>query len=159
MTVGCGIGQTLIVEGRFGGDRRRRPPSAFSRYWLHGRRKSIRRESDRSRHVRLDSHSAELFSVIMLTLLFSLLDAALTLFLTGRGATEINPVMAFYLKMGPSVFVGAKYFLTCAAIIILLLLKHMNLFNSRFKVRSVIFFAPLPFYLVLQWHFFLIHLQ
>ena len=94
----------------------------------------------------------------MLTLFLSLMDASLTLFLIGKGAVEINPVMDFYLQKGPSVFVGVKYGLTCAAIIVLLLLKHMKIGNSRLKVRSVLCLTPLPFYLVIQWQFFLLHL-
>ncbi|MBU0991016.1 MAG: hypothetical protein KJ737_00865 [Proteobacteria bacterium] len=143
-------------EVRSEDDRRKTKPSPFSKYWLYGRRKSIRRKSDRNRRIRLDIHSTELFSVIIFTLILTILDAAFTLLLIGQGAREINPIMAFYLDMGPGFFIFAKYMLTGASILVLLFLKNVYLFKTGFKTRTLIFLAPLPFYLVVQWQFFLI---
>lgn len=104
----------------------------------------------------MDIHSTELFSVIIFTLILTILDAAFTLLLIGQGAREINPIMAFYLDMGPGFFIFAKYMLTGASILVLLFLKNVYLFKTGFKTRTLIFLAPLPFYLVVQWQFFLI---
>ena len=140
---------------RSGYDRRQNRPPAFSKYWLHGRRKTIRREEDRSRRIHLDVHSTKLFVAVILTMVFTIMDASFTLFLISRGATEVNPIMAFYLNLSPYVFFLVKYSLTASSIVILLILKKKYLFNTACKVRDLIFLAPIPFYLVVNWQVFL----
>ena len=136
-------------------DRRKNKPSAFSRYWLHGRRRTIRRKSDKTGKVQLDTHSTELFAVILFTIVLTIMDATFTLFLINQGATEINPLMAFYLEISPRHFFVTKYLLTCTSILILLFLKNANLFKTGFKARTLILLSPIPFYLVVQWQFIL----
>lgn len=142
-------------QGRSGGDRRKNDPRIFSKYWFFGRRKTIRRESDKNRQMVLDVHSIELFAIVIVAVLLTILDASFTLILISKGASEINPIMAFFLELGPSYFFIAKYLLTCFPIILILLLKNTYLFNTNFKTRSLLYFVPLPFYLVVQWQFVL----
>ncbi len=40
----------------------------------------------------------------------------------GHGAYEINPIMAYYLTVGPHAFIVLKYALTSMGVIILLIL-------------------------------------
>lgn len=136
-------------------DRRKNKPSAFSLYWLHGRRRTIRRDTDKQRKIRLDAHSSELFAVILFTITLTIMDATFTLLLIGQGATEVNPLMAFYLELGPRQFIITKYMLTCASILLLLFLKNVYLFKTGFKARTLILLSPIPFYLVVQWQFVL----
>ena len=140
---------------RSGDDRRQNRPPAFSKYWFCGRRKTIRRVEDRARRIHLDVHSPQLFVAIILTMVFTIMDASFTLFLIGKGATEVNPIMAFYLNLSPHVFFLVKYSLTACCIIVLLILKKKYLFNTTCKVRDLIFLAPIPFYLVVNWQLFL----
>ena len=140
---------------RSGYDRRQNRPPAFSKYWLHGRRKTIRREEDRSRRIHLDAHSPKLFTAIILTIVLTIMDATFTLYLIGEGATEVNPIMAFYLNVSPHIFFLVKYLLTASSVVVLLLLKKKYLFNTTCKVRDLIFLAPIPFYLVVNWQLFL----
>ena len=79
-----------------------------------GRRRQVRRVHDQRRIVILDRYPAGLLVVILGILFLSLTDAFLTLNLIEHGASEINPVMAYFLEKGPFLFTVVKYGLTTA---------------------------------------------
>jgi len=95
-------------------------------------------------------------AAILLIVSLSILDAVFTLDLVSHGAKELNPVMAYYLNHGPLVFFGVKYFLTCASIVLVLLIK--DIYSTKSKVQTKILFVLLmiPFALVVQWELYLI---
>ncbi|MCG6895892.1 MAG: DUF5658 family protein [Thiocapsa sp.] len=88
-----------------------------------GQRTGVRRSADRRQLHPLDRYDTSLFGLLMLILVLSLADAFLTLELLRRGAVEVNPVMAYYLRLGPQAFVTVKYLLTALPLILLLFLK------------------------------------
>ncbi|RLB86910.1 MAG: hypothetical protein DRH15_00290 [Deltaproteobacteria bacterium] len=71
---------------------------------------------------------AAVFSIIVLTLL----DSFFTIHLVQNGATELNPVLSYYLGHSHLVFFAVKYFLTTATIF--LILASENIFGKK-KVR------------------------
>jgi hypothetical protein len=87
-----------------------------------------------------DTHSPKSLIVILLILLLSITDAYLTLHLTSRGAVELNPIMAYYLDHSPLAFFGMKYLLTCASIIVILMVKDFYLFKSRVQGKVIFVF-------------------
>lgn len=143
-------------ERRSGYDRRHRQLGILSKYWLTGRRAAARREEDRQRAYRIDRHSSRTLAVILLIVMLSIIDAILTLHLVDRGATELNPVMDYYLGHGPLAFFWVKYLLTSAALIIILTNKTAYLFNTKFQVKILFVVFLVPFVLVIQWELYLL---
>lgn len=102
-----------------------------------------------------EKHGRRLVAVILTMVMLSVLDAFLTLELIHRGATEVNPVMAYYLSRGPLVFFSVKYFLTAAPILLVLNYKNVHLFGTRFQVKMVLPILLIPLALTVQWEIFL----
>ncbi len=112
------------VERRSGRDRRVARPSLRSQLFGIGSRARARRSADRLRPTPVDRYGGSaLFALVVTILALSLTDAFLTLVLLGRGAVEINPVMAYYIGVGPQAFVIVKYLLTALPLMLFLLLK------------------------------------
>ena len=144
-------------ERRSGYDRRYRQLGILSKYWLTGKRAAVRREEDKQRAYRIDRHSPKTLAVILLIVILSVIDAILTLNLVDRGATELNPIMDYYLGHGPLTFFWVKYMLTSAALIIVLTNKTACLFNTRFQVKVLFVVFLVPFVLVIQWELYLLY--
>ena len=143
---------------RFGVDRRRKAIPLLRYLVADGRRKGVRRAEDRRRFIILDRYSSHLLTAIVGILFLSLLDALLTLSLIEHGATEINPVMAFFLKQGPLIFTSAKYLLTSLAVVIFLLVNHNVLPCTRFRMSHLFTFAIASFAIVVVWEIVLIYM-
>jgi hypothetical protein len=142
---------------RVGVDRRRKTIPSLRYLVAGGRRKGVRRAEDLRRFILLDRYSPRLFAAIVGILCLSLLDALLTLSLIEHGATEVNPVMAFFLKQGPLVFTSVKYLLTSLAVVIFLLVNHHVLPRTRFRMSSLFTFAIASFTIVVVWEIVLIY--
>lgn len=123
---------------------------------LGGRRRVARRSADSRGVVLLDRYSPRLFTAMMGILVLSLLDAGLTLFLVQHGAAEINPVMNYFLRQGPVVFMAAKYLLTSMAVVIFVLLAHSAAPRPAFSIRRIYRLALLAFGGVVAWELVLV---
>jgi hypothetical protein len=144
------------LERRSGIDRRKRQMSFLSWCLLKGRRSAVRREEDRAKSYQIDRHSRRTLAVILLIIALSILDAIFTLVLINRGASEINPIMAFFLNHGPITFFGVKYLLTCASVLIILLNKNRYIFRTRVRGKILLGCLVIPFALVVHWELYLI---
>jgi hypothetical protein len=102
-----------------------------------------------------EKHGPRLVALTLVIVILSVLDAFLTLELIHQGAKEINPVMAYYLSHGPIVFFSVKYFLTAAAILLVLIYKNVRLFGTRFQVKMILPILLIPMALTVQWEIFL----
>ncbi len=92
---------------------------------------------------------------IIIILFLNIIDALLTLFLIDLGATEINPVMAYFLNFGPLTFMSVKYFLTCFSIIVLLIFNNVFLRKIKIYTRSLFSYIIGGFMIVIGWELFL----
>lgn len=119
-------------ERRSGEDRRSRQPFKIKHLLTKGNRKSIRRAADRNNIVALDYYSQSLFIGIAVVLVLSLLDALLTLTLLAKGASELNPIMKYYLTRGPKIFLFVKYGLTALSVWLVVLLN--DTLAARYRV-------------------------
>lgn len=137
-------------------DQERRVRHSLRRQLLGiGRRTGVRRLADRRRLHPLDRYDTTLFGLFMLILALSLTDAFLTLELLRRGAVEVNPIMAYYLGLGPQVFVSVKYLLTALPLILLLFLKDRfsHRYGSGYLLPCV---AAAGFGTVVLWELYLL---
>ena len=80
----------------------------------------------------LDWHHPWLFFLAVGTMLFSCLDAFMTLQLIDRGMVEINPVMAAMIGHGTAMFAASKLFLTATGVLTLVFLAKAHFLN-RFR--------------------------
>jgi len=115
----------------------------------------MRTERGRKPKRVVQKYGSKAFTVILLIILLSIIDAYLTIVLTHRGAIELNPIMAFYLDWSPLAFFGIKYFLTCAAIILFLSVMNVSLFGTRVQGKVMLLFCLVAFGLVVQWELIL----
>ena len=145
----------LGVERRSGADRRK-SGNVNMRALLGGRRERGRRHEDKSKTLLVDRYSPFLLAVILSILCLSVIDALLTLFLIDRGALELNPVMAYYIDMGPYSFLGAKYVLTCIGVFSFLILRNIYLRPFRIYAGSLFYFVLAVFAGVVAWQLYLV---
>jgi len=103
-----------------------------------------------------ETHSAKTLAVIILIILLSITDAYLTLDLISRGAVELNPIMAYYLDHSALTFFGMKYLLTCASIIVILIIKDLYLFKTKVQGKILFVFHLIVLISVVQWELYLI---
>ena len=102
------------------------------------------------------SHDSRTLVATFLIILLTILDALFTLDLVRRGATELNPVMAYYLDYSPVAFFGVKYLLTSASIFLILANKNVYLFNTRIQAKSLCVLFAVVLTLAVQWQIYLI---
>jgi hypothetical protein len=138
-------------ERRRGGDRRKSPTSPLSWHSLFGSRRHNRREADRANHWYVDRYDSASVLAFVSTLLLSVADAFLTLKLVHDGATELNPVMDFYLKAGPPPFVMAKYLLTASCLILLLVHKNYRVLAGRMATWNILYIVPFLYGLLIAY--------
>lgn len=144
-------------ERRSGRDRRGILRTSLRSLLWGGRREVIRRREDRQRRVYVDRYQQSQFAVIVLILLLSVTDAILTLLLISHGAVEINPVMAFYLGLGPYPFLFVKYALTSAGLVVLVVFQRRFLRSLRMNAGAFLYVVLAAFLGVVSWQIYLIH--
>lgn len=145
------------IERRSGHDRRNRPALDLRSLVRGGRRSHIRRAEDRRRNFYVDRYRQSLFGVIVVILFLSVIDAILTMLLLQHGAVEINPIMAFYIEVGPYTFLAVKYGLTSLGLLLLLLFRDVVLKSIRVRVEAFIYVFLAAFACVVSWQIYLIN--
>ncbi|MBI5741118.1 MAG: hypothetical protein HZA16_10400 [Nitrospirae bacterium] len=124
-------------------DRRKCPTPVISRYtFWGGRRKTIRRESEKKTSYFVDIYSTRLLVAVLVLLSLSCVDAFLTLSLIEKGrVVEANPIMAFFLDLGVFHFSMVKFVITAIALIVLCLFKNVNITRIALPVAIKIYLA------------------
>jgi len=123
-------------------DRRNEPTPILSKYTLRGRRRDVRRDEDRRRHIYVDQYSLGFFILLMSILLLGTADAFLTLHhVHVNNAEELNPIMDFFLGIGPKIFFNVKYILTALCLMVLCLHKNLPIVKYLLGVVFLIYFV------------------
>lgn len=136
---------------------RRQSQFTLSKFLLiGGNRQTVRRSDDRKRIILLDRYEPTLLISVMTVLCLSLVDGTLTLLLVKRGAVELNPVMRYYLTLGPLTFLMVKYGITALALIVLVVLHTMTSRDHRIGIY-LLPFCKLTFGSVVIWEIFLLY--
>ncbi len=143
------------LNRRSGKDRRSHDAPEIKTLFIYSRRKKIRRKEDKHHIVYFDQYGSGIFVAIVSILFLSIIDALLTLFLIDCGASEINPIMAYFLNFGPFTFVSVKYFLTCYSVVVLLIFNNVFLRKIKIYTRSLFSYAVGVFVIVVGWELFL----
>ena len=117
-----------ISDNRAGTDRRRFGWRTVMYGFLRSRRRDSRRGED-GEPLYSDWHHPWLFFLAIMTMLFSCVDAALTLELLNRGAYEANPFMASLMGHSTEAFAISKMLLTGGGILALVFLSRARFLN------------------------------
>ena len=149
--------ESSYKEKRLGIDRRTNNKSRLKYLLFNGRRVNSRRVDDGGRAIIFDRYHQNLFLAITTILILSILDAVLTLVVIQRGATELNPVMAYFLEHGTLAFIVAKYVLTSIGVLILLIFKNVFLTKIKIYTHSLFPCVIFVFITVIAWELFLIY--
>ena len=145
-----------FADRRCGEDRRKNKIPSFRLASLLGRRGIPRRQADRQGFFAIDVYGAKTLAMILVILSLSVMDALLTLYLIGKGAVEVNPVMAYFLDYGPFAFFGAKYLLTSVAVTLILVNSRAFIFGTKVRAKIFLPVFAVPFALVVKWQLYLI---
>ncbi len=109
--------------------------------FIRSRRRNTRRGSE-DEPLYTDWHHPWLFFLATGTMLLSCMDAFFTLQLLGRGAIEINPIMAIMIGKGTLAFAASKMLLTGLGILMLVFLSRSRMFNfMRTSLVLTVFFT------------------
>ncbi len=146
---------TFHFDRRSGIDRRSHDEPEIKSLFIYGRRKEMRREDDKYKISYFDQYSSAIFVAIVLILFLSIIDALLTLFLLDCGASEINPIMAYFLNFGPLTFMSVKYFFISYSVVVLLIFNNVFLGEIQIFTRSLFSYAIGMFMIVIGWQLFL----
>jgi hypothetical protein len=140
----------MDAERRIAYDRRARPTPMMSRYtFFGGRRRGGRRAGDTTA-IYVDQVGLKAGLVLILIFIFHCLDAGFTLFHLARGGRELNPLMDFYIRIGPGAFLGVKLGLAAIG------LSFLGLHKNFPYVRQGILFLFLLYAGVVAYHLHLI---
>ena len=143
-------------ERRLGTDRRISRGINLRSLGFGGKREFFRRKEDMQKYYSVDRYSPSIFAAIIAILFLSVLDALLTLFLIGNGAIEINPIMAYYIKIGPYSFLAVKYALTSIGVFIFLILRNIYLRPIKMYTGTLLYVVIAVFGSVVAWQLYLI---
>ena len=149
--------ESLYKDKRRGIDRRTNNKARLKYLLYNGRRERFRRDEDRGKAFIFDRYNQNLFLAITTILILSILDAVLTLVVIQRGASELNPVMAYFLQHGTLTFIVAKYALTSIGVLILLIFKNVFLTKLKIYTHSLFPCVIFVFIAVIAWELFLIY--
>jgi hypothetical protein len=130
-------------------DRRQRPTPWLSKYTFIGSRRKNRRKNDQHHNYYVDIYDSKLAKLVVLIFLLCVLDAMLTLFLLGQGASELNPIMDYYLKMGKNYFFIVKSIFTAVGLLVLLMHQNFKRVRKIIKGLCVVYTLLITYQLAL----------
>jgi hypothetical protein len=102
-------------------------------------------------------HGSIPFATILLIVVLTILDTFFTLELVSHGATEINPIMCYYLNHGPLVFFAVKYTVTSTSIFLVLAIKESYGRKTTVPLGTFLAFPVIALGLVVSWEVYLIY--
>jgi hypothetical protein len=143
--------QTEDTKRRLGVDRRRRPTPALSRYtFAGGRRRGPRRTTD-PQSIYVDQLGRGLATVLLVIFFFHVLDALFTLVHIARGGAELNPLMGFFLRQSPGVFLVAKLSIAGLGLLFLGLHGRFPLVRKGIAAIFVLYAGVICYHFILIW--------
>jgi hypothetical protein len=97
------------------------------------RRRNDRRAGHGNANIYTDVYGPHIFLAALTVMLFCILDAFFTLILLERGASELNPFLAWLLEIDVMWFYSAKYIITAICVFWVVIHKHFDFFGFKGK--------------------------
>jgi hypothetical protein len=148
---GTATSEDDALDRRGAADRRKQSLRALFYGSFHPRRRGSRRDGER-RVASVDWHDPQWLAVAMLIVLFSCVDAFLTLTLIDHGAYEVNPLMAPLVGGSALAFAMVKIGLTAGGVVLLTILARMKVFG-RVPVSLLLYTVLLGYGVLLVYEF------
>ncbi len=127
------------TEQRLIKDRRSKKTPLINKYLFKGMRRSNRRLSDPQCNYYVDLPPKSALSVAVVICIFCLIDAFFTLYHLGRGATEVNPIMRFFLDLGVEYFLSYKLIVTVAGLLFLSIHYHFIGIKKYINIIAIVY--------------------
>lgn len=102
-------------------------------------------------------HGAKTTIMALSIVLLCVLDAFFTLELINRGASELNPLMDYYLKKSDMTFFLVKYLITSAGLLIVLAIKEISFLGNRIPRKLLLLSFLCVMGAVVQWELYLLN--
>ncbi len=148
---GAAVPEDESLDRRRAPDRRKQWARALWYGNFHPRRRGSRRDGER-RVSGVDWHDPQWLAVAMLIVLFSCVDAFLTLTLIDHGAYEVNPFMAPLVGGSAVAFAIVKIGLTGGGVVLLTILARMRAFG-RIPVSLLLYTVLFGYGVLLVYEF------
>jgi len=107
------------------------------------RRRGDRRSDHSNENVYVDVYGTNIMLGALAVMIFCILDAFFTLILLDRGASELNPFLAWMLEIDVMWFYASKYIITAVCVFWVVIHKQFDFFG--FKGRHVMLGAILAY--------------
>ena len=125
------------ADERRDADRRRQPTRPWTGIWGPLRRARGRRKSDEAGYV--DRYTRRDVALILAVFVMNVGDAFFTMLWLDRGGKEANPVMDFFLDIGPGAFLIQKCIVVGAWLVVLLVHKNFRFARIGLYVSLVVY--------------------
>ncbi len=118
------------------------------KYLLKGSREGVRRRDD-PQEVYVDLFGVRDFSVVLIVLFLSVLDAVFTIYHLSHGAEELNLLMAYALHIGIGYFFVIKYTITAISVLILCVHKNFRYIRQVFIIIITLYSLLIVYHIAL----------
>ena len=144
-------------ERRSAPDRRKEPTRfACKHTFCGGQRRDVRRGGDKRKYLFVDLYSSRLWIAVLTVTVLTLVDAYLTLSLIEMKIfVEANPIMAFFLGHGNSLFIVAKSLFTSLALFFLCLTQNYVLSKISLAFAILVYLSVILYEVSLLYKFHL----
>jgi hypothetical protein len=142
------------LERRTTEDRRKQQTPFWSFFTFFGRRRWLRRKSDREEGGYSDRYSPVLFFFIVLILALNILDSLFTMILIDLGGQEFNPIVQSVMALHGDQFWIWKFLMVSGSLVLLCLHRGFKFFR-----KIIIVIASIYLVIVLYQIFLITHLS
>jgi hypothetical protein len=134
-------------QDRRRGDRRESPTHPWRSLFSPRRRAEGRREADRQSYV--DRYNGRDIALLLSVFLLNVGDALMTMRWLDRGGSEANPVMDFFLDIGPGAFLAQKCLVVGFWLVLLTVHKNFRFARAGLYASLVVYAALMALHFAL----------
>jgi len=140
------------LERRTTEDCRKQPIPFLSFYTFFGRRRWLRRKSDREKGRYSDRYSPVLFFFIVLILALNILDSLFTMMIIDLGGREFNPIVRSIMALHGDQFWIYKFLIASGSLVLLCFHRGFKLFRGIIIVIGSIYLVIVLYQIFLITH-------
>ncbi len=131
-------------------DRRKKLTPRLSWFTFFGRRKTLRRKTDREKGGYVDRYSYILFFLLVLILCLNIIDSLFTMMIIDLGGQEFNPLVRSFIELHGDMFWIWRFVIASFALVLL------YLHRGFIMVRRMIIAIGLIYVVIVVYQMYLI---
>jgi len=131
-------------------DRRKKPTPRWGWFTFFGRRRSLRRKTDREKGGYVDRYSYILFFLLVLILGLNILDSLFTMMIIDLGGQEFNPLVRSFIELHGDMFWLWRFVIASIALVL------FYLHRGFIMVRRMIIAIGLIYVVIVIYQMYLI---